>query len=69
MDDVWAIIDGFHLGHPTAEEMGRTIVELEAMGPRGVMPAHCTGFAAMRLFAEKMTEKFLIGAVRTRLVF
>ncbi len=69
VDDVWAIIGGFHLGHATAEEMGRTIVELQAMGPRVVMPAHCTGFAAMRLFAEKMSEEFVVGAVGTRLVF
>jgi metal-dependent hydrolase (beta-lactamase superfamily II) len=60
---------GFTLATPTAEEMGRTIIELQATGPRVVMPAHCTGFAAMRLFAEKMAEEFVLDAVGTRLVF
>jgi 7,8-dihydropterin-6-yl-methyl-4-(beta-D-ribofuranosyl)aminobenzene 5'-phosphate synthase len=66
--EVWAVIGGFHLSHATAEEIGRTIAELKAIGPSLVMPAQCTGFAATSWFAEEMPDQFVVGAVGTRLV-
>lgn len=47
----------------------RTIAELKALGPRLIMPCHCTGFEATRRFAEEMPGQFLLGAVGTTLRF
>jgi 7,8-dihydropterin-6-yl-methyl-4-(beta-D-ribofuranosyl)aminobenzene 5'-phosphate synthase len=67
--EVWAIVGGFHLGDGMTEQIERTIVELETIGPRLVAPAHCTGFAAKRRFAAQMPDQFLLNAVGSRLAF
>ena len=69
VEQVWAVIGGFHLGRATTEQITRTIAELRAIGPRLVMPTHCTGFAAVHLLAEAMPDEFVVGAVGTRLAF
>lgn len=69
IEEVWAVIGGFHLCDATSERIERTIAELQATGLRLVMPTHCTGFVATCLFAEKMPEEFVVGAVGTRLLF
>jgi len=66
---VWAVVGGFHLGDATPEKVGRTIDEMKTIGPRLVMPAHCTGFAATRRFSEDMSREFVLNAVGTRLAF
>jgi 7,8-dihydropterin-6-yl-methyl-4-(beta-D-ribofuranosyl)aminobenzene 5'-phosphate synthase len=68
VEEVWAIIGGFHLGTATPERIERTIGELKAIGPRLVMPEHCTGFGATHLFATEMPDEFAFNAVGTRLV-
>ncbi len=69
VQEIWAIVGGFHLCDGTSEKMARTIAGLEAMGPRVVMPAHCTGFVATRCFAAEMPDEFVPNAVGTRLGF
>lgn len=64
---VYAIIGGFHLGGPMFEpRIPATIAALAAEAPSLVVPAHCTGFAAMRAFADAMPEAFAINSVGTR---
>lgn len=67
VDEVWAIVGGFHLSGVTPERIDRTIDELKGIGARLVMPAHCTGFAATRRFAAEMPDAFVPSAVGTRL--
>ncbi len=69
VEEVWAVLGGFHLGDATPEKIERTIADLKAIGPRLVMPAHCTGFAATRRFAAEMASEFVLNAVGTRLTF
>lgn len=69
VEEVWAVVGGFHLGDATPEKIERTIAELKAIGPRLVMPAHCTGFTATRRFAAEMASEFVLNAVGTRLAF
>jgi len=69
VEKVWAVVGGFHLGDATPEKVGRTIDEMKTVGPRLVMPAHCTGFAATRRFSETMSREFVLNAVGTRLTF
>jgi 7,8-dihydropterin-6-yl-methyl-4-(beta-D-ribofuranosyl)aminobenzene 5'-phosphate synthase len=67
VDEVWAVLGGFHLQGAAQDVVSRTIGELKALGPQLVMPCHCTGFEATRRFAEEMAGQFLIGAVGTTL--
>ncbi len=69
VQEVWAVAGGFHLGDGTSEKIARTIAGLKAIGPRLVMPAHCTGFVATRRFAAEMPDEFVPNAVGTRLAF
>ena len=69
VDRVWAILGGFHLVPASKDEVERTIDEIEAMHPAMVVPTHCSGFTAMRRFAERMPEQFILGAVGTTYLF
>lgn len=69
VDKVWAVLGGFHLSGADQEKVGRTIVELKALGPQLVMPCHCTGFEARCSFAEEMPGQFVPAAVGTTVRF
>jgi 7,8-dihydropterin-6-yl-methyl-4-(beta-D-ribofuranosyl)aminobenzene 5'-phosphate synthase len=69
IDRVWAILGGFHLAAAEAAELERTIDALEELEPQLVCPTHCTGFAAMRRFADRMPQAFVRGVVGTQFLF
>jgi 7,8-dihydropterin-6-yl-methyl-4-(beta-D-ribofuranosyl)aminobenzene 5'-phosphate synthase len=69
VDEIWAVLGGFHLGGASEEKLASTISELKALHPALVMPCHCTGFEAVRRFAEEMPSEFVVGAVGTTLKF
>jgi 7,8-dihydropterin-6-yl-methyl-4-(beta-D-ribofuranosyl)aminobenzene 5'-phosphate synthase len=66
---VYAVIGGFHLGGPLFEpNIPATVAALASLAPAAVVPAHCSGFAAVRAFAEAMPDALLLNAVGTRFV-
>ncbi len=65
IDRVHAVLGGFHLGRTTEEDIERTVDAIAEMRPAMVVPSHCTGFAAMRRFAERMPDAFVLGTVGT----
>ena len=68
--EVHAVLGGFHLAGPMMESViGPTIGEMKKMGPRFVIPGHCTGWAAINRFAGEMPEQFILNAVGTTYVF
>ncbi|MBN1402281.1 MAG: MBL fold metallo-hydrolase [Anaerolineae bacterium] len=69
VDRVWAAMGGFHLGRTPEEEMQRTIDGVAALEPKLIVPEHCTGFEAIRRFAEQMPEAFSLGLVGTTYLF
>jgi 7,8-dihydropterin-6-yl-methyl-4-(beta-D-ribofuranosyl)aminobenzene 5'-phosphate synthase len=69
VDRVWAIIGGFHLSPAEDEEIQRTIDEIKQMAPAMIVPSHCTGFKAIRQFANQMPDQFVLGTVGTRYLF
>jgi 7,8-dihydropterin-6-yl-methyl-4-(beta-D-ribofuranosyl)aminobenzene 5'-phosphate synthase len=69
VEEVWAILGGFHLAPAKEEEIERTIDEIMKTKPSMIVPSHCTGFKAMARFAERMPEAFVLGAVGTRYLF
>lgn len=69
VDKVWGILGGFHLISSTEEEIQMTIDEIKAMQPEIIVPTHCTGFTAIRMFANQMPESFVLGVVGTSYLF
>lgn len=69
VEQVWAVLGGFHLAPVSDEDIERTIDAIAEMNPRVVVPSHCTGFRAMAEFARRMPEQFVLGAVGTTYLF
>jgi 7,8-dihydropterin-6-yl-methyl-4-(beta-D-ribofuranosyl)aminobenzene 5'-phosphate synthase len=69
VDQVWAVLGGFHLASASDEDVQRTIDELEKLEPTMVVPSHCTGFSAISQFAGRMPDQFVLGAVGTTYLF
>jgi 7,8-dihydropterin-6-yl-methyl-4-(beta-D-ribofuranosyl)aminobenzene 5'-phosphate synthase len=65
VDTVHAVLGGFHLGRSTEKEVARTVDAIAEMEPAMIVPSHCTGFAAMCRFAERMPDAFVLGTVGT----
>jgi 7,8-dihydropterin-6-yl-methyl-4-(beta-D-ribofuranosyl)aminobenzene 5'-phosphate synthase len=69
VDEVWAILGGFHLARANDDELLRTVDAIKACQPKLVVPSHCTGFRAMCRFAAQMPEEFLPGVVGATYLF
>jgi 7,8-dihydropterin-6-yl-methyl-4-(beta-D-ribofuranosyl)aminobenzene 5'-phosphate synthase len=65
--EVYAVLGGFHLGGPLFEPLiPRVCGELERLSPSVIVPAHCTGWAAQRVFADRFPGAFIPSTVGTR---
>ncbi|EFL50042.1 beta-lactamase domain-containing protein [Solidesulfovibrio fructosivorans JJ]] len=70
VETVHAVVGGFHLTGPAfAGVVGPTAAALRELGPRYLIPMHCTGFTATAAMAQAMPERFLISSVGTRFTF
>jgi 7,8-dihydropterin-6-yl-methyl-4-(beta-D-ribofuranosyl)aminobenzene 5'-phosphate synthase len=69
IENVYALIGGFHLGGPLFEAIiPQTVEELKAAAPRVVVPGHCTGWKAVHEMARAMPGAFIQNSVGTRYV-
>lgn len=69
VDTVYALLGGLHLTGAIFEPIiAPTLKELKAIGPRLVMPGHCTGWKATHAFAREFPEAFIQASVGTRLI-
>jgi 7,8-dihydropterin-6-yl-methyl-4-(beta-D-ribofuranosyl)aminobenzene 5'-phosphate synthase len=69
VEKVYALLGGLHLTGAVFEPIiAPTLKELKAIGPRLVMPGHCTGWKAIHAFAREFPEAFVQSSVGTRLV-
>jgi len=69
VDNVWAIIGGYHLGRADAEDIQYAVDEIKKLKPEVVVPMHCTGFEAIKEFAAQMPEAFVVGSVGMKCLF
>ena len=69
VDQVWAILGGFHLAPAEDDEIQRTIDAIKKLGPAMVVPTHCSGFKAISQFAAQMPDAFVLGVVGTKYLF
>ena len=68
--EVLAVIGGFHLTGGLYEAIiPRTVEELAAIGPRYIVPGHCTGWRAIHELARQMPDAYLQTSVATRFEF
>ncbi len=68
VDQVHAVMGGFHLGHAgiSQDKVDKTVAALAEMGVRHISPMHCSGFRTMRAVAERTPDAFklmTVGAV------
>ena len=68
VDEVYAVLGGFHLGGPAfAEAVSPTVAALLDLHPEVLVPMHCTGHAATHRLAEAFGEVFVLSSVGTTL--
>jgi len=63
VERVYAVLGGFHLAPAGQEDIERTIKFFEKLNPHLISPSHCTGFNAIRQFANRMPDAFVLGLV------
>ena len=69
IENVYALIGGFHLTGPLFEAIiPQTVEELKRAAPQVLVPTHCTGWKAVHEMARAMPEAFIQGSVGTTYV-
>lgn len=69
VNEVLAVIGGFHLALATNEYVDNIINEFLEINPKYIVPTHCTGFDAMKKFSDVMKDAFLLGTVGSTFIF
>ena len=66
VNEVHAVIGGFHLSGPTFEPIiEETVRALKEMNLKMIVPMHCTGWKAIQRFSEAFPESFVLNSVGT----
>jgi 7,8-dihydropterin-6-yl-methyl-4-(beta-D-ribofuranosyl)aminobenzene 5'-phosphate synthase len=67
VDELYAVIGGFHLNGPLFEPIiGATCDALAEASPQIIVPTHCTGWKAQHAIAARFPEAFIQNSVGTR---
>ena len=67
VEPIHAILGGFHLTGPLFEPIiGDTIAAVKEMEPKVLVPMHCTGWSAMRRFADAFPDSFVLNSVGSK---
>lgn len=69
INKVYAVIGGFHLAFSSESYIKQVISEMKKINPTYIIPTHCTGYKAMKLFSEEMGEKFVLATVGATFTF
>ena len=66
VDDLHAVIGGFHLNGPLFEPIvDDTLDAMGRLAPNHIVPAHCTGWKATHAFARRFPDAFIQSSVGT----
>jgi 7,8-dihydropterin-6-yl-methyl-4-(beta-D-ribofuranosyl)aminobenzene 5'-phosphate synthase len=69
IEPVYAILGGFHLTGPLFEPIIEdTITALMEIGPKVLVPMHCTGWKAINRFSESFPNAFVLNSVGSKFV-
>jgi len=69
IDQVHAVLGGFHLAGPSASKIEPTIAAMKTIAPAVIVPLHCTGWEAANQFAAAMPDQFILNSVGTTYQF
>jgi 7,8-dihydropterin-6-yl-methyl-4-(beta-D-ribofuranosyl)aminobenzene 5'-phosphate synthase len=70
IEKVYAVIGGFHLTGGLFEPIiPATVAALQKIGPRYLVPGHCTGWSAVHQIERTMPDAFIAYSVGTTYVF
>ena len=69
VDQVYAILGGFHLARAKDDELEQTIEAIKAFQPKLIVPSHCTGFQATAQFAAHLPKAFMPNVVGATYLF
>lgn len=69
IQNVHAIMGGFHLINADQEIIRNTIADIQAINPDVIAPLHCTGFEAVAAFREAMPDAFILNTAGTKYIF
>jgi 7,8-dihydropterin-6-yl-methyl-4-(beta-D-ribofuranosyl)aminobenzene 5'-phosphate synthase len=62
--NTYAVLGGFHLaGKGYENRIDQTTKELERIGPKLIIPSHCTGWRAATSIAKKLSDSFIWNSV------
>ena len=61
------VIGGFHLMRSSEEEVLASIKSLKALGVTKVLPTHCTGDKAIKLYKESFKNSYISGGIGTKI--
>ena len=60
IQQIYAVVGGFHLsGNLFRDRIAPTIAALKDIGPRWLVPGHCTGWEAIHAIARELPEAFI----------
>jgi 7,8-dihydropterin-6-yl-methyl-4-(beta-D-ribofuranosyl)aminobenzene 5'-phosphate synthase len=69
VDKVYTVMGGFHLTGGLFEPIiPATVAALKHIGPRYLIPGHCTGWSAMHQIAQAMPDAFIPNSVGTTMM-
>lgn len=69
IQDVHAVMGGFHLGGENEKLIDPTISEMIKIDPDVIVPMHCTGWNAIKQFSQKMPGSFIVNSVGSTYIF
>ncbi|KPV64412.1 MAG: 7, 8-dihydropterin-6-methyl-4-(beta-D-ribofuranosyl)- aminobenzene-5'-phosphate synthase [Candidatus Bathyarchaeota archaeon BA2] len=69
VNEVYALMGGFHLSFPNEFIIDPTVEELKKIRPTFIVPCHDTGWKATNVILNAMPENFIPSAVGTTFIF
>ena len=70
IDNVYAIIGGFHLSGKIYEDIiDPTLDELVKLNARFIVPCHCTGWRAVNKIIQLVPDSFIQSSVGSKFLF
>ncbi|MCF8024124.1 MAG: hypothetical protein K9K82_01365 [Desulfobacteraceae bacterium] len=70
MDEVYAVMGGFHLSGPDQAPVVKPNIDaLTKIDPTWIVPTHCTGRHATAMFEQAFGDRFILNMAGTQLTF
>jgi 7,8-dihydropterin-6-yl-methyl-4-(beta-D-ribofuranosyl)aminobenzene 5'-phosphate synthase len=69
IDRVHAIVGGFHLAAASDEIVAKTVEAFKQIDPDYIIPAHCSGLAAIVAVQRELPKKLVLPSTGTRVIF